>query len=205
MGSRLLSIGKMRDTSANFIVVSASDTRTERLPRRRGNRVDLLIQALDGCLARTDGREDLYPNVIIEPEKCARTRRMIESTTILGRTRKYGDTIVAFRRPVEPLTAMSIPIPDEDLKDIREEVDDLLKIRLANTTGRRSRASYLIQRRYAWRGYSAAPLEDDPSVQVTLSAFDKEHTVATITVGLDSPQGMYVGGALRGRGREDPR
>jgi hypothetical protein len=31
---------------------------------------------------------------------------MIESTTILGRTRKYGDTIVAFRRPLEPLTAL---------------------------------------------------------------------------------------------------
>ena len=79
---------------------------------------------------------------------------MIESTTILGRTRKYGDTIVAFRRPVEPLTAMSTPIPDEDLQDVHEELDDLLKIRLANSTGRRSRASYLIQRRYAWRGYS---------------------------------------------------
>ena len=119
---------------------------------------------------------------------------MIESTTILGRTRKYGDTIVAFRRPVEPLKALSTPIPDDDLKDAHEELDDLLKIRLANSEGRRSRASYLIQRRYAWRGYSTAPLEDDPSVQVTLSAFDKEHTVATITVGLDSPEGMYVAG-----------
>jgi hypothetical protein len=119
---------------------------------------------------------------------------MIESTTILGRTRKYGDTIVAFRRPVEPLTALSTPIPDEDLKDVQEEVDDLLKIRFANSMGRRGRASYLIQRRYAWRGYSTPPLEGDPSVQVTLSAFDKEHTVATMTVGLDSPQGMYVAG-----------
>ena len=134
---------------------------------------------------------------------------MIESTTILGRTRKYGDTIVAFRRPVEPLNALSTPIPDEDLNDIQVEVDDLLKIRLANSAGRRSRASYLIQRRYAWRGYSTPPLEDDPSVQVTLSAFDKEHTVATMTVGLDSPQGMYVAGLyadevakIRGEGRK---
>ena len=134
---------------------------------------------------------------------------MIESTTILGRTRKYGDTIVAFRRPAEPLKALSTPLPEEDAKDIHEELDDLLKIRLANSAGRRSRASYLIQRRYAWRGYSTAPLDDDPSVRVTLSAFDKEHTVATITVGLDSPDGMYVAGLyadevakLRGEGRK---
>ena len=134
---------------------------------------------------------------------------MIESTTILGRTRNYGDTIVAFRRPVQPLVSLSAPIPDEDVKDIHEELDDLLKIRFANSTGRRTRASYLIQRRYAWRGYTTTPLEDDPSMRVTLSAFDKEHTVATITVGLDSPEGMYVAGLyadevakIRGAGKK---
>lgn len=134
---------------------------------------------------------------------------MIESTTILGRTRRYGDTIVAFRRPLEPMTSLSTPMPDEDVKDVHEELDDLLKIRLANSAGRRSRASYLIQRRYAWRGYATAPLDDDPSVRVTLSAFDKEHTVATITVGLDSPDGMYVAGLyadevakIRGEGKK---
>jgi len=118
---------------------------------------------------------------------------MIENTTILGRTRKAGDTIVAFRRPKEPLTSLSGPTPDEDVKDMHEELDDLLKIRLANSTGRRTRASYLIQRRYAWRGYATPPLEDDPSVRVTFAAFEREHTVATLTVGLDSPEGMYVG------------
>jgi hypothetical protein len=77
---------------------------------------------------------------------------MIESTTILGRTRKYGDTIVAFGRSSQALTSLSTPIPDDDLKDIHEELDDLLKIRLANSAGRRTRASYLIQRRYSVSG-----------------------------------------------------
>src|SRR5258708_38572659 len=137
------------------------------------------------------------------------TGRMIESTTILGRTRNYGDTIVALRRLVPPLVPLSAPIPDDGLKDTHEELDDLLKIRFANSTGRRTRASYLIQRRYAWRGYTTTPLEDDPSMRVTLSAFDKEHTVATITVGLDSPEGMFVAGLyadevakIRGAGKK---
>ena len=139
--------------SASRTFDRASCTSLTLPPGDAGDCVDLLIQALDGCLAGTGGYEDTYPNVIIEPERYARTPPMIESTTILGRTRKYGDTIVAFRRPVEPLTALSTPIPDEDVRDAHEELDDLLKIRLANSAGRRTRASYLIQRRYAWRGY----------------------------------------------------
>src|SRR5436190_7462065 len=67
------------------------------------------------------------------------------------------------------------------------------KIRLANTESRRSNASYLIERRFAWCGYQAAPLSDAPANQITLAAFGSDELpVATITVGVDSPAGLYV-------------
>ncbi len=66
------------------------------------------------------------------------------------------------------------------------------KIRLANTEGHRSKASYLIKRRYAWRGYQASGLSESPANRITLAAFDGEQTIATITVGVDSPAGLAV-------------
>jgi hypothetical protein len=64
-------------------------------------------------------------------------------------------------------------------------------IRTADTHGRRSHASYLIHKMYGWRGYSSAPLPDDPN-RLTLIAYDDDRAVATITVGIDSPAGMSV-------------
>jgi hypothetical protein len=67
------------------------------------------------------------------------------------------------------------------------------KIRLANSEGRRSTASYLIQRRYAWRGYSTASPTSSPAPNVvTLAAFDQDALVATISVGMDSQAGLVV-------------
>jgi len=67
------------------------------------------------------------------------------------------------------------------------------KIRLANTEGRRSKASYLIQRQFAWRGYEAGSLSDVPANRVTLAAFGNDEVpIATITVGVDSPAGLAV-------------
>ena len=66
------------------------------------------------------------------------------------------------------------------------------KIRLANTEGRRSNASYLIERRYAWRGYQVAPLAEAPANLITLAAFDNDLPIATLTVGTDSESGLAV-------------
>jgi len=67
------------------------------------------------------------------------------------------------------------------------------KIRLANTESRRSKASYLIERRFAWRGYEAVSLGEVPANRITLAAFaNDEQPVATITVGVDSPAGLAV-------------
>jgi hypothetical protein len=80
----------------------------------------------------------------------------------------------------------------EDIAESFDEFDNHFKIRVADRAGWRSRASSLIQRRYAWRGYSTSPLEGHTSGQVTLSACVDETTVATITAALDSQEGLYV-------------
>ena len=66
------------------------------------------------------------------------------------------------------------------------------EVRLANTEGHRSKASYLIKRRYAWRGYQSSGLSENLANRITLAAFDGEQTIATITVGIDSPAGLAV-------------
>jgi hypothetical protein len=73
----------------------------------------------------------------------------------------------------------------------------LFKIRLADNEGRRRSASILLQRRYAWRGYnvSSAPIAEPH--RITLSAFDGDHAIATISVCLDSPQGLFVEALFR--------
>jgi len=73
-----------------------------------------------------------------------------------------------------------------------DEFDNRFRIRVASKARLRSRASSLIERRYAWRGYSISPLEGHTSGQVTLCASVDEATVATITATLDSPDGLYV-------------
>ena len=80
----------------------------------------------------------------------------------------------------------------EDIAESHDEFDNRFRIRVADQAGWRSRASSLIERRYAWRGYSTSPLEGLTSGQVTLCASVDDATVATITAALDSPTGLYV-------------
>jgi hypothetical protein len=65
------------------------------------------------------------------------------------------------------------------------------KIKTADTTVRRFSANALLKHRYAWRGYQTVSLPDDPAVnRITLSAMEHEVTIGTITVVLDSPEGL---------------
>jgi hypothetical protein len=54
-----------------------------------------------------------------------------------------------------------------------------------------TQASTLLQRRYAWRGYSVQPFEDRRR-RITLSALHEDSTVATLTAALDCADGLYV-------------
>jgi hypothetical protein len=65
------------------------------------------------------------------------------------------------------------------------------KIKTADTSVRRFSANALLKHRYAWRGYQTVALPADSSVnRVTLSAMEHEVTIGTITVVLDSPNGL---------------
>ena len=58
----------------------------------------------------------------------------------------------------------------------------------------RSLVSALLQRRYAWRGYATAAL-DYPAAdanRLTLAAWQYGELAATLTLGRDSPQGLYA-------------
>lgn len=65
------------------------------------------------------------------------------------------------------------------------------RIRLANTEGRRSTASYLIQKMYGWRGYATADCQATPE-QITLVASDGQRALGTLSVGFDSWRGLLV-------------
>ena len=56
------------------------------------------------------------------------------------------------------------------------------KIRLAGSAGERNRASFLIEKRYAWRGYPLAPERDEPGgvtlrVDSLLSPLDRRRAL----------------------------
>lgn len=65
------------------------------------------------------------------------------------------------------------------------------KIRLANSDGQRSTASYLIEKMYAWRGYAASGPIRAPN-RITLVASDTDKALATISVGFDDGEGLVV-------------
>ena len=78
------------------------------------------------------------------------------------------------------------PVP---LAIFGEESAQRLRIRLADTDGHRSAASYLVRKMYGWRGYQtdASP---QPNANVTFVASDEVKTLGTITVGFDSGDGV---------------
>lgn len=100
--------------------------------------------------------------------------------------------------PHAPAPTMRLSVPEEPtLIGISPRLQTALapvrfKIRLANREGIRSKASYLVEKMYSWRGYGngggAAPSRN----RVTLVASDAQKALATISVGFDSPDGLMV-------------
>jgi hypothetical protein len=66
-------------------------------------------------------------------------------------------------------------------------------LRMMDTSDGRNSASVLINKMYAWRGYSGDhQLAEDPN-RITLAARDKQgQTVGTLTLGIDTPQGIMA-------------
>lgn len=118
-----------------------------------------------------------------------------------------GGVIAGFRNASATVAPRPV-LPADDIAESTDEFENPVKIRVVTSASRRNQASSLIQRRYAWRGYAAAPLERHTNGKVTLSASIEDETVATITAGVDSAEGLYVGRlysaevqALRDEGR----
>ena len=69
---------------------------------------------------------------------------------------------------------------------------DIFKVRLANSDGRRESADLLIKKMYAWRGYDTSSALSDTPNRITLMADLKGHIIGTLTLGLDSSMGLLV-------------
>jgi hypothetical protein len=101
-----------------------------------------------------------------------------------------GDTIAQV-----PHTPNPIRLCNED-PNARNEPSEphgkLFKLRLADTENRRNSASFLIERRYAWRGYEVSKLLPDEPNRITIAAHGASGIVGTISAGLDSKNGLFV-------------
>lgn len=103
-----------------------------------------------------------------------------------------GDTIVTIPRHPNPV---GLCVEDPEARRLRTAPNtNLFKVRLANTEARRESASYLIQRRYAWRGYSVGENAARAPSRITIAAHDTDGIVGTVTVGLDSDDGLFIDG-----------
>ena len=102
---------------------------------------------------------------------------------------KRGNTIVAFPQR-HPMKSLSIDEGDSDLEAAAAR--KLFKIRYAGTDGHLHSASFLVQRRYAWRGYQISFPTATQTNRITLSAYDRDNVVATISIGVDSKSGLFV-------------
>jgi len=99
---------------------------------------------------------------------------------------------IPFESP-HPLTSLVLDQPESpEVRDLAVN-RRLFKIRLADSDGRRSSASMLINKMYSWRGYNASPVTSTGTPnRITLVASDEGETLGTLSLGLDSPVGLLV-------------
>lgn len=103
---------------------------------------------------------------------------------------EWDKTIVAFQSPYRLKDLCLDQSADPVVEETRGGKQEF-KVRLATSEDRRKSASLLIEKMYSWRGYDADALGKDPN-KVTLVAYQDEKVVGTLTLGLDSHEGMVV-------------
>ena len=108
---------------------------------------------------------------------------------VSSRATSGGDTIISIRRS-RKLQTLVHDLGESPAGESTQNNE--IKIRLANTGGLRSKASYLIRTRYAWRGYKVSGFSSNRANRITVAAFDADRPIATITVGVDSSAGLAV-------------
>jgi hypothetical protein len=105
-----------------------------------------------------------------------------------------GDTIATVPRVTRPV---GLCVEDTRVRKLDSAAQSLFKVRLANTEARRESASYLIERRYAWRGYAVDGEESAARTapnRITIAAHDSDDIVGTVTIGLDTGDGLFIDG-----------
>lgn len=89
------------------------------------------------------------------------------------------------RRPVSDGRALPARAPSAEI------AERVFRIRSADSYVCRQHANSLLRDRYAWRGYHAVSLPSDQTTnRITLSATENDDTIGTITVALDSAEGL---------------
>ena len=108
---------------------------------------------------------------------------------------ELDDIIFAFQSPHQ----LQDLVIDQSQEPAGEETSSKwqeFRLRRANTDNQRKLASLLIHKMYSWRGYEAEALGQDPH-KITLLAYLEEKVVGTITLGIDSPDGLVVDGLYK--------
>lgn len=111
---------------------------------------------------------------------------------LAGRGRKIADdfdrTIISFESPYRLKDLCPSAASDPDVKEERMG-EKLFKLRFAQQDDVFNRASMLVQKRYAWRGFPKAQLKKYPN-RITILSYHQERIVGTVTVGYDSEEGL---------------
>lgn len=82
-------------------------------------------------------------------------------------------------------------LPPANMEDFVTDEQDF-GVRMLDTAEGRNKASLLINKMYAWRGYAGThKFTDDPN-RITLTATDHGEVVGTITIGIDSTIGILA-------------
>jgi hypothetical protein len=103
---------------------------------------------------------------------------------------EWDKTIVA----ISPYQLKDLVLPEHPsvAPQRGEKVEEqVFKIRLAHSSERVSSASMLVQRKYAGRGYKANDFQKAPE-RITLMASQNDKVIGTLTLGLDTPNGLLV-------------
>lgn len=83
------------------------------------------------------------------------------------------------------------PLSPEDM-DVASGLKQPIKIRFAQSDVAYEGATLLVQKRYAWRGYPASHIKDNPN-RITILTHLGDEVVGTVTVGYDSlTQGLLA-------------
>lgn len=104
------------------------------------------------------------------------------------------DVIASFFDSVpNKLTPVSLDTPElENTSELTSEHKEF-RIRLANTQDRRESASLLIDKMYSWRGYETGEtVNHEPNRITLLVSGNDDKTIATMSIGLDSPTGLFA-------------